>query len=84
MNLNPETKVKETLHITRHWHSPEIRVAVHREGIEIEMSLEDFCLALAAEVGNPRFMFTSDTLKNKLMVSVDIVLNKVKEASAFV
>jgi hypothetical protein len=84
MTMHPETKVKETLHITRHWHSPEIRVAVHREGIEIEVSLEDFCLALAEEIGSPKFMFRQDTLKQRLMESALAVLEKVKEASAHV
>jgi hypothetical protein len=82
--MNPETKLRETIHISRHWHNPEIRVAVHREGIEIEMSLEAFCVALATEIGSPKFMFKQETLRQKLMESAEVVLTKVKEASAFV
>jgi hypothetical protein len=82
--MNPETKLKETLHISRHWDSPEIRVAVHREGIEIEMSLAAFCVALAQEIGSPKFMFKQETLQQKLMECADVVLSKVKEASAHV
>ena len=82
--MNPETKIKETLHISRYWHNPEIRVAVHREGIEIEMSFDSFCRALADEIGSPMFMLKHETLKEKLMEAAEAVLNKTKEASAFV
>lgn len=82
--MNSETKLKETVHVSRYWDNPEIRVAIHREGIEIEISLQDFCTALAEEMGSPALMFKKETLAAKLMDSADVVLGRVKEASAHV
>ena len=84
MVMDPETKVKEILHISRHWDNLQIRVAIHKEGIEIETTLENFCIALAQEVGSPKFMFKQETLQQKMLDSIDTVLSKIKEASAHV
>ena len=82
--MDPETKVKETLHVSRHWGNPEIRVAIHREGIEIEINFEDFCMALADEIGSPALIFKKEALCQKIMDSSQVVLSKLKEASAYV
>lgn len=82
--MNPDTKVKETIHISRHWDSPAILVAVHREGIAIDIKIEDFCKAIVAELSHPAWIFKRGTLEQKVLDAITPVLNKVKEASAHV
>lgn len=76
--------IKQIVHISRYWDNPEIKVAVHREGITIEISLEDFCRAVAQEVGSPTFLFKNETLQQRIVDAISPVLEKVKEASNFI
>lgn len=81
--MDAATKIKETLHISRHWHSPEIRVALHKEGIAIELSVEDFCKAIVAELEHPAWIFKRGTLEEKVLAAITPVLNKIKQASLY-
>ena len=82
--MNPDTKLKETLHISRHWDNPQVRVAVHREGIAIDASLEDFVRGLAAEVGSPTWIIKAATLEQKMVDAITPVLHKIQESSAHI
>ena len=84
MLLNPETIVKEVVHISRHWHSPQIQITLHSDGIALEMSLEDFCKALAAELPHPLTTFTRKSLQNQVSEAIIPVLEKIKQASIHV
>lgn len=76
--------LKEIVHISRHWDSPEIKVAVHRDGIAIEVSLEDFCKAVVAEIPHPALTMSRAKLESNVLSALAVVLGKVKEASAHV
>ena len=78
MNADP---VKQVVHISRYWNNPEIKVAVYLKGIAIEVSLEDFCKAVVAEVPNPAWTFTREKLQAKVILALETVIGKVKEAS---
>ena len=82
--MNPETKLKEIVHISRHWDSPEIKVAMHREGIVVEISIEDFCKAIVADLSHPAWIFKRGTLEQKVLAAIQPVLSKVKEASVHI
>lgn len=82
--MNPDTKIKEIIHISRHWDSTAIKVAVHQEGIAIEVTLEDFCKAIVAEISHPAWMFKRGTLEAKILAAIQPVLDKVKQASEHV
>jgi hypothetical protein len=73
--------IKEVLHISRHWNNPEIQVTLYREGIAIEVSLEDFCKAVVAEIPNPAWVFSREKLQANVLAALSTVLNKVKESS---
>ena len=73
--------VKRVVHISNHWHNPGIEVRIHEDAIAIEISLEDFCKAIAADMAHPAFTFTRAGLEAKILASVEGVLNKVKESS---
>lgn len=76
--------LKEVVHISRHWDNPEIRVALHREGIVIEVGLEEFCRAVVAEIPHPAMTMTRAKLEANVLAALEVVLGKVKEASAHV
>ena len=75
---------KTSVHISRHWHEPLIEVTVHQEGIAIELSLEDFCKAVVAEIPHPALTMTRAALEKNVLAALAGTLNKVKEASNFV
>lgn len=75
---------KHTVHISRHWHSPEITVRVLRDGIDIELSVEDFCRAVVAEIPHPVFTMTRSGLEKNVLAAVEGTLNKVKESTIYV
>ncbi len=81
MNTDP---VKTLVHVSRHWDNPAINVRVYREGIEIEISLDDFCSAIVDEIGHPAFTFSREKLRASVLDAVDIVLDKVKQSSNYV
>lgn len=62
----------ENLVISRHWGNPEIKITVDEEGIALAVSLDDFCRALAHELGvDP----------DAAVGAKDVVLRKIKEVS---
>jgi len=79
-----EYPLKQIVHISRHWNSPEIQVSVYKEGIALEVSLEDFCKAVVAEIPAPLMTFKRATLEAQVIAALEAVLSKVKEASAHV
>lgn len=79
-----KTSIKTAVHISRHWHEPLIEVAIYKDGISIEIPIEDFCKAIAAEVSHPWKTLTRAGLEANILASLEQTLNKVKEASAYV
>ena len=67
--------------ISRHWHGPEIKIAIDHEAIRLEISLEDFVKALVAEIRHPVTFFTRGGLEGNIVAAIDTVLAKAKEAS---
>lgn len=69
--------------ILRKWNNPQIAITVEDTGIALEMSLDDFLLALADEVaeplvqsaaldaGNPALWFTQEILVKKLVAAIE-------------
>lgn len=71
------------LTICRAWNNPQIRITVTNEEISLEVSLEDFLVALADEAaepivesvaqsaGNPAFWFTKEALTTNLVKALE-------------
>jgi hypothetical protein len=78
------TLQKHVLHISRHWDNPSIAVKVYSQGISLEISVEDFCRALAAEMPHPLTVLSRSKMESNLLSVVDAVLGKIKESSAHV
>lgn len=69
--------------ISRHWHQPNVVVGIDQEKIRLELSLEDFCKAVAQEVPHPAKCFTRKGLEENMLAAMEIVLAKAKEASVY-
>jgi len=64
--------MKETVVVSKHWKNPDIKVSINDEGLTMQVSLDDFCRALAAELGvDPE----------AAVKSCATVIEKIKEAS---
>lgn len=72
---------REIIVISKHWHSPEIKVRVDAAGMEISTTLEDFVRALAAELPHPAKMLTRDRVTTQILAAIPKVLEKIKESS---
>jgi hypothetical protein len=81
MNTPP---LKEIVHISRYWSNPQIKVAVHLEGIALEITLEDFCKAVVAEMPHPATVMTRAKLESNVLTALQVALGKVKDASNYV
>jgi regulator of extracellular matrix RemA (YlzA/DUF370 family) len=69
--------------ILRKWSNPHIEIRLNSEALEIDMSLEDFLLALTDEVaeplvkqivqdaGNPVLLFTNAQLERRLVDAIE-------------
>jgi hypothetical protein len=70
--------------ISRHWDNPQISYQIARDGIEINMELDEYLLALVEEIGNPAIMLllTKNRLLQLLRDKSQVVCEKVKEATA--
>lgn len=81
MSTNPATRTMVV--ISRHWHQPQVVVGIDHEHIRLELSLEDFCVALAAEVPHPSLTMTRAGLEGQLVEAMHRVLFKTKESSVY-
>jgi hypothetical protein len=70
--------------ISRHWNNPNISYTVLREGIEIQMDLDEYLLAMVEEIGNPAILMvmTKNRLLQLLRDKSEVVCSKIKEATA--
>ncbi len=68
--------------IGRKWNRPEIYTHLSTEKIELAVSLEDFVLALAAEIKRPAFIMSRSRLHTELLAAIPRVLSEVKKISA--
>ena len=69
--------------ILRKWNNPHIEIRLNSEALEIDMSLEDFLLALTDEAaeplvkqvvqdaGNPTLLFTNNQLERRLIEAIE-------------
>ena len=69
--------------IMRKWNNPRIEIRLNSEALEIDMSLEDFLLALTDEAaeplvkqvvqdaGNPTLLFTNAQLERRLIDAIE-------------
>lgn len=76
--------VRSAVTVSRHWDSPVIKVSVSHEKIEMELGLDDYLVALAAEIGNPATMLTQAALLARMRVAAERVRLKVQESSVVV
>jgi hypothetical protein len=75
--------MKRTVTILRKWNNPYIEIRLSSEELEIDMSLDDFLLALTDEAaeplvkqavqdaGNPTLLFTNAQLERRLVESIE-------------
>jgi hypothetical protein len=73
---------KTVITIGRKWNNPRIMVWVTDEEIGLGLSLDDFLIALAAEIGNPATLLTSAQMLRRIQASAKSVIETVKEHSA--
>ncbi|MEO6293045.1 MAG: hypothetical protein ABIO88_10555, partial [Burkholderiaceae bacterium] len=73
--------------ISNHWHKPGISVTIlhgweaPKGGIKLEMPLEDFLMAVAAEANHPAGIFTRAQFVSALKAAAASAIDKVKESS---
>lgn len=72
---------KDVVVVSREWHNPNIRMVVNPRGINISMSVDDFILALAEEVGSPTMILTRATLLKKIQAASVSILDEMKHES---
>lgn len=72
-----------TVTICREWNNPQIHITVSNKDIALEMTLDDFLIALADEAaepivesiagnaGNPSFWFTKEALTKNLVKALE-------------
>lgn len=70
--------------ISRHWDNPHISVSVSDERIALEMPVEDFIKALVKDAKHPIGVHTRKQLESELLKALEVVVPKIKEASAAV
>lgn len=75
--IGPKTVVV----VSRYWDNPDIQVTVTDRGIGIEMLIEDYVAALAAEMGNPTTLVTRAQLKERMLAAASEVIRKMKQAT---
>ena len=75
---------KQIVHISRHWDNPTIAVRVNDRGIEIAISLENFCKAIVAEIKHPILIQTRSKMESQVLGVLESVLEKVKESSNYI
>lgn len=71
----------EQVTITREWHSPEITTKVCNKEISLSITLDDYLIALAYELGSPAFLFSKNTLLNKMKQASEDVITAIKKES---
>jgi len=73
--------IKHTLRILRYWNDPEIKISINQNGIQLDIGIEDFCKAMAAEMKHPMTIFTRVTFEKEILLCLPGVLEKIKETS---
>ncbi|TXG77629.1 hypothetical protein E6Q11_02550 [Candidatus Dojkabacteria bacterium] len=62
--------------------SPQIKISVEVEGLQIAIELEDFLKVLAKEAKNPSLLFTVNQLEARLLKASDAVVRSMKKETA--
>lgn len=75
------TAAREVVTISRHWDNPAIKVWVNHEQIGLQIAIDDYLTALAAEIGNPTTMITQAQLLARMRTAAERVRLKVQESS---
>lgn len=73
--------MKTVVTISRKWNNPQIKTTISKEGIELQISIEDFEVALLEEIGSVTFTLTKGQLKDKVNKAILNVLTGIKEES---
>ena len=81
--MNKDNAYQHKIVISKDWHNPTITVEVNFTGIDVSMSVEDFCKALAKEVKHPSLTFTRAGLEANLIAAVDAVADGMKDATIY-
>jgi len=72
---------RSTVTVSRLWGNPEIFVWVDALSLGMRISLDDFIVALAKEMGNPTLMITQAQLLARMQTAARVVEATVKESS---
>lgn len=75
---------REVITISRHWDNPAIKVWVNHEHIGLQVGIDDYLVALAAEIGNPAIVLTRAQLLTRMRAAAERVRLKVQESSVAV
>jgi len=64
--------------ISRQWNKPEIEMWINDNEHGLQMSLEEFMVALESEIGSVTTVFTQKTFHDRITAAKDSVLKKIK------
>ena len=74
-------KPSKLVTVSRKWNNPQIYIDITNEGIELSMSLDDFVVALADEVGSIALTVRDATFRKKLADAAERVVSGIKDES---
>ncbi len=74
-------KDKTVITISRLWHNPEIRTVLSKQGISLEMDIEDFKTALLKEIGSVMTVFRRSTFEAIVDKAFENIIEGIKEES---
>lgn len=73
---------KVAVTISRHWHEPQIHTAISGDGIAMAVTLDDWVLALTAELYAQGRWMSKAQLEVKVQQAAKKVLERIKEESS--
>lgn len=74
-------KPNKLVTVSRKWNNPQIYINVTSEEIELSMSLDDFIVALADEIGSVALTVRDATFRKKLNEAATRVVSGIKDES---
>lgn len=85
--MTEQSKHRHRVVVSKKWHTPEIVVAIHAEApgapaaLVLEMSVEDYMLAIVAEMGPKRWAFTEAKFKSEMVKASSKIIEEMKAQS---
>lgn len=72
---------KTVITISRRWDNPAIKTVINKQGISLEIDIEDFKTALLREIGSVMLVFRQSTFEVIVDKAFENVIEGIKEES---